>query len=158
MNNTSTIADEVVSIFTRTLTDSSENSDLSEVKQTVGIRYHSYVLDASSLKLGDLARETKREASLILEATLSLLFLKDNRAWNALYPHEMEGQLEGLDVDRVATILDSWYSQYAGPIGRMFSFIQDFMNVTDVLVSPNDYVIVEVGEEYELAEDGDQVE
>lgn len=153
MNSTSNIAEEVVSIFTRTSTESSENTDLSEVVQTTGVKYHCYILDASGLGLGDLARETKREASLVLEATLSLLFLKDNRAWNALYPHEMEGKLEGMDVDRVATILDSWYSQHASAIGRMFSFIADFLNVTEVLVSPNDYVMIEVGEEYELTDD-----
>ena len=149
MNTTSNIASEVVSIFTRTSKESSENSDLLETTQTVGTRYHSYVLDASALKLGDLARDTNLDASLILEATLSLTFLKDNHAWNELYP-TLGGPMNHEDVDRLAMVLDSWYSQYASAAKRMFSFVEDFLNVTEVMVSSNEYVLIEVGEEYDL--------
>lgn len=57
------------------------------------------------------------------------------------------------NVDRLASVLDSWYSRYKSALLRTFSFIKDYLNVSDVLMHDDNHALIEILEEYDIPAD-----
>lgn len=155
MSNDSKISSKLVekleSSSPSTSTRSYVTSDHCLETQTIGNRFHRFILTCDHLGIDDVAQVTNLDPAPILEAALTLAFLNDTRAWEGLMlmtnqPPEMD------NIDNLAVILDSWYSQYKSAMLRTFSFIKDFLNVTDVVMVDGDHVLIEVIEEYDLTE------
>ena len=121
-------------------------------EQTIGIRYHHFIVSVDHLGIGEIADITHCDGATILSSALSLALLDDARAWEMLNT-PVPGIPEMDNVDRLANVLDSWYSRYKSALLRTFSFIKDYLNVSDVLMHDNNHALIEILEEYDISTD-----
>lgn len=125
------------------------DTDLSPVEQTIGLRYHHFVVSTDHLGIDKIAHLTDSEPADILAAALTLCLLDDNRAWEMLStrsntPPSMD------QIDKYADSLDSWYCQIKSALMRTFAFIKDYLNVSDVVMHDGNHALIEILEEYDL--------